>query len=122
MKKILLLTVLIILGCASQEMLRVRHLEIQNVDINNIRDGEYIGSFSYCGFEYKVRTMVSDHRIEDIIILQNRDTRHAKKAEGVISEIVKNQTPNVDAISGATTTSKALMKAVENSLTTGISK
>jgi uncharacterized protein with FMN-binding domain len=30
--------------------------------------------------------------------------------------MIKEQTPNVDAISGATTTSKALMKAVENSL------
>ena len=97
-------------------------MEIQNVDISNIRDGEYIGTFSYSGFEYKVKTIVSSHKIEDIMILHNRDTKHAKQAEGVISEIVENQTPNVDAISGATTTSKALMKAVENSLNKGVSK
>lgn len=120
MKKVLFVIGFIILGCASQEMLRVRQMQIQNVDINNIRDGEYIGSFSYSGFEYKVKTSVSDHKIEDIMILSNRETKHAKQAEGVISAIVENQTPDVDAISGATTTSKALMKAVENSLNASI--
>ena len=91
-------------------------MDIQNVDIKNISDGEYIGSFSYSNFEYKVKTIIKRHKIEEIIILQNRDTKHSKRAEGVVSEIIRNQTPNVDAISGATTTSKALMKAVENSL------
>lgn len=122
MKEVLFLIAFIISGCASQEMLRVRQMEIQNVDINKIQDGEYIGAFSYSGFEYKVKTIVNDHRIGDVVILHNRDTKHAKRAEGVISEIVNNQTPKVDAISGATTTSKALMKAVENSLSRGISE
>ena len=53
----------------------------------------------------------------DIVILQNRGTRHAKQAAAVVAGIIQNQTPNVDAISGATTTSKAIMKAVENALT-----
>jgi uncharacterized protein with FMN-binding domain len=48
--------------------------------------------------------------------MQNRKTKYSKRAEGVIPRIIERQTPNVDAVSGATTTSKALMKAVENSL------
>jgi len=91
-------------------------MDIHNVDISNIRDGEYVGSFSYGGFEYRVKTIVNSHRIMDIEILQNRNTKHAERAEGVVAEIIKKQTPAVDAISGATTTSKAIMKAVENSL------
>ncbi len=39
------------------------------------------------------------------------------KAEVIVLDIVNKQTPNVDEISGATTTSKALCKAVENVLT-----
>ena len=117
MKNIFLLTVLIILfGCASQEMIRVRHMRIQDADISHIQDGAYVGSFSYSGFDYAVKTTIKSHKINQIVILHNRNTRHAKRAEGVIAEIVKRQTPNVDAISGATTTSKAIMKAVENSL------
>ena len=117
MKKIILMTmILAFLGCASQEMISVRQMDIQNVDIKNVRDGEYMGSFSYSGYEYKVKTIIKDHRIEGIIVLQNKDTKHSKRAEGVIANIIRFQTPNVDAISGATTTSKALMKAVANSL------
>ena len=62
-------------------------------------------------------TITDPDELVTIEILQNRDTKHAKLSEGVIYEMIKKQTPNVDAISGATTTSKALMKAVENSLT-----
>lgn len=122
MKKVIILIALFILGCGSQEMMRVRQMEIQDVDISNIGDGEYIGAYSYSGFEYEVKTIVNDHRIKDIVILHNRATKHAKRAEGVISEILEYQTPNVDAVSGATTTSKALMKAVENSLNGGKQK
>ena len=107
---------LIFIGCASKEMMMVRQMEIQNVDTGNIQNGEYIGTFTYSGFEYKVKTIIKAHRISNVEILQNRDTKHAKMAEGVIPEIIKKQSPNVDAVSGATTTSKALMKAVEKSL------
>ncbi len=122
MKMILLLIAFLVLGCGSQEQTMVRQMEIQNVDINGIRDGDYLGSFSYGGFKYEVKTIVGDHKIKDIMILHNRDTKYARRAEGVVSEIIKNQTPNVDVISGATTTSKVLMKAVENSLNTGMLK
>jgi len=46
-----MMTVLLFMGCASQEMMRVRQMDIQNINANDIRDGEYIGSFSYGGFE-----------------------------------------------------------------------
>jgi uncharacterized protein with FMN-binding domain len=113
----LMIAMLVFLGCASQEMNRVRQMEIKNVDIDGIKDGEYIGAYSYSGFEYRVKTIVAAHQIKNIEILQNRNSKHARLAEGVLSEIIKRQTPNVDAVSGATTTSKALMKAVENALT-----
>lgn len=116
MKILLFILILVLCGCASQEMKIVRNMDIQDIDLKKIDDGEYIGSFSYSNFEYKVKTIIRDHKIKDIIILQNRDTKHSKRAEGVIPRIIKRQTPDVDAVSGASTTSKALMKAVENSL------
>ena len=115
-KALFLLLILILSGCSSQEMIRVRQMDIRDVDIQSVKDGDYLGAFSYSGFEYKVKTVVCDHKITDIAVLQNRNTKRAKRAEGVLPEIIKRQTPNVDAVSGATTTSKALMKAVENSL------
>ncbi len=117
MKKIVWVIVLLgMAGCASQEILMVRQLKIQDVDMGSVSDGAHVGSYSYSGFEYRVQAVVRDHTIADIVIIKNRDTRYSKKAEAVVAEIIKEQTPNVDAISGATATSKALMKAVENAL------
>lgn len=97
----------------------MREMQIKDVDLRSLADGDYVGAFSYGGFEYRVKTVVKERRIVDVVVLQNRDTDYAKEAEGVLPEMVKRQTPNVDAISGATTTSKALMKAVENALISG---
>lgn len=103
-------------ACAREELLRVRSMPIGEVDLRRAADGVYHGDFSYGGFTYEVRTTLKRHRIEKIEIIRNRDSGYAKKAEGVVGRVLKAQSPNVDAISGATTTSKALCKAIENSL------
>jgi uncharacterized protein with FMN-binding domain len=41
-------------------------------------------------------------------------------AEGVVKSILDQQKNDVDVVSGATTTSKALLKAVENALVKGL--
>jgi uncharacterized protein with FMN-binding domain len=117
--KYLLFSVLIFLflSCESAEMKRVRTMPIADVELSTVPDGAYVGDFTYGKFTYEVRTAVKNHHIDTIDILKNRDSKYAKKAAGVIPRILEKQTPNVDAVSGATTTSKALMKAVENSLT-----
>lgn len=51
--------------------------------------------------------------------LQNRKSHYARFAEGVFPRIMKKQKANVDTITAATTTSKCLMKAVENALSSG---
>jgi uncharacterized protein with FMN-binding domain len=104
-------------GCASREMMRVRAMPIHNVDLSRIPNGIFNGGFTYADFTYEVAVYISNHRITDVKILSNRDTKYAKKAEGVIERVLQAQSPKVDAISGATTTSKAILKAIENALT-----
>ncbi|MCP4351441.1 MAG: FMN-binding protein [Desulfobacterales bacterium] len=116
---ILLASVLLIGLSSCAQHKKIRQMPIKDADLFSIKDGKYKGSFTYGkgeGFTYEVLTTVKNKRIADIEILKNRDTKHAKKAEQVIERIKQKQTPNVDAVSGATTTSKAFMKAVENSL------
>lgn len=112
-----LLLLLLFLSCESAEMKRVRTMPIADVDLAAVPDGTYRGDFTYGKFTYEVRTTVKAHHIGKIDILKNRNSKYARMAAGVIPRILEKQTPNVDAVSGATTTSKALMKAVENSLT-----
>ncbi|AOT71241.1 FMN-binding protein [Geosporobacter ferrireducens] len=94
----------------------IRNMPIENVDLNKINDGVYKGDFSYGSHTYKVEVSVIEHKLEKIDVISNRDSSHAKKAEGVISRILEEQSLDVDVVSGATTTSKALLKAVENAL------
>lgn len=103
------------------EMYReVRTMEINAVDLNRLEDGAYEGEYSYGSTLCKVKVEVKGHRIEDIIVLENGETKYAKKAEEVLERVKENQSPQVDIVSGATTTSKALLKAVENALSSGI--
>ncbi|HET6488015.1 MAG TPA: FMN-binding protein [Spirochaetia bacterium] len=104
-------------GCTSAEMTATRQLPITRVDLSQARDGSYDGEYTYGRFTYRVEVVILDHRIVTIRILDNRNTRRALMAEGVVDRILQSQRNDVDAVSGATTTSKALLKATENALT-----
>ena len=117
LKSLLVLTTLIALfGCNTAEVKAVRAMPINHVDLAQVKDRTYPGTFTYGGFTYEVMVTVVNHGIKNITITKNRNTSHAQKAEGVMSRIMEQQKNDVDVVSGATTTSKALLKAVENAL------
>lgn len=105
-----------------QEMKTVRAMPIEAIDLASVSDGTFQGDFSYGGFTYEVAVSVKDHRIQTIDILKNRNTKHAKQAEGVVPQVLSAQSVNIDAVTGATTTSKALLKAIETALRKGTTK
>ncbi len=105
-----------------EEQKQVRKMEITDIDLTKVQDGNYQGDFTYAGFTFSVEVGVKNHKIESIKIVNNMGASHAKQAEGVVERIIQKQSPNVDAVTGATTTSKAIMKAVENALNKGIQK
>ncbi len=116
------LTFCLLTSCNTEEINRVRNMTINDIKLDTISDGVYHGNFTYGGFTYVTETVVKNHKIENINVIQNRKSKFAKKAEGVIPKILQGQTLKVDVVSGATTTSKAILKAIENSLPTQISK
>ena len=92
-----------------------RHLDIEAVDLKQLQDDYYVGRADF-GFEYEVGVFIENHRIKDIKILNNRPSFYARLAEGITTKILREQKTNPDAVTGATTTSKALLKAVESAL------
>ncbi len=102
------------------EISQIQQMEIATINLNDVADGSYRGDFTYGKFTYEVEVTVKDHKIESIKVIKNRKSKYAKMAEGILARIVEKQTLQVDAVSGATTTSKAFMKAVENALAKGI--
>jgi uncharacterized protein with FMN-binding domain len=98
---------------------KLRNTPIENIDVTQVADGEYEGTSEFGHYTYHVKVTVENHQITDIEDLAPRDSIYVTYATGVFQRIIDQQTPDVDAISGATTTSKAFMKAVENALRHG---
>ena len=96
-------------------------LKIGSVDLSKVPDGNYIGS---CDAEFvaaEVSVAVKDNRIEDIILLSHK-TERGKSAEIIQDEVLKAQSLQVDTISGATNSSKVILKSIEDALTKNHSK
>ncbi len=120
---IMAVAISVLFGCSGyKEMKQVRNMSIKEIDLSTVSAGKYRGDFSYGGFTYEVEVSIKGHRIDNITILKNRDSIYAKEAETVIDRVLYSQSLNVDAVSGATTTSKALLKAVEGALSKAVSK
>lgn len=102
----------------SEEVEQIKNMDIAHVDPAIIPDGAYTGEFPFRQkYMYRVRVTVKAGRIENIEVLENgTENEYAQKGLGVIPRMLKEQTPEVDAISGATVSSKALMKCVEKAL------
>jgi uncharacterized protein with FMN-binding domain len=113
-------TILATTGCTSREVTETRQMTIAPIDVGFVRDGVYQNDYTYGKFRYIVSVTVKGHKITEIQVLNNRSTKHAKMAEGVILRVVSQQRTDVDAVSGATTTSKALLKAIEKALSMGL--
>jgi uncharacterized protein with FMN-binding domain len=95
---------------------RLRSMKINNPDLMNINDGIYKGEFNDGAGIYSVEVTVSNHRISHVTMETERKSAYVNYARPITDRIVKKQILNVDAITGATTTSKCIMKAAENAL------
>ncbi|ADU27767.1 FMN-binding protein [Ethanoligenens harbinense] len=98
---------------------RIAEISITNVDLSKIPDGSYTGSYDAIMIAAKVRVDVSDHAIKGIDILYHKNER-GKKAEAVVNEVKSAQSLKVDTITGATNSSKVLLKAMQNALNSGL--
>jgi uncharacterized protein with FMN-binding domain len=102
----------------SDEVEQIKRMDISHIDPATVPDGEYTGEFPFRQrYLYRVKVTVKSGRILDIEVLENgTGNEYAEKGLGVIPRILREQSPEVDAVSGATVTSKALMKCVEKAL------
>jgi uncharacterized protein with FMN-binding domain len=111
----LFLTVILITSCNTPSLADIKAVL---PDMNNKTNGIYRGNFSLSGTPVKVTldVTVQDNIITEINIIKHTCSPIGKKAEKIIKNIIEKQNLEVDTISGATGSSKALLKAVENAL------
>jgi len=94
-------------------------VSIEGVDLSNIPDGSYIGSYEFKRWSNSVIVHVSDNRIIGIEMYEDVFGATVPDAFGeIVDRVILAQDTTVDAVSGATVTSKAYLKAIEDALTT----
>jgi uncharacterized protein with FMN-binding domain len=83
-----------------------------------LKDGTYTGTGTGFRGNTDVSVTVSSGKISDVTIVsyEDDDQFFSRAKSTIISEIIKNQDVNVDAVSGATYSSKGIMEAVANAL------
>ena len=93
----------------------VADADITEINMAEIKDGVYNGSYSAFPVSAEVRVTVKDHSIMDIRILKHINGQGAP-AEIIIDRVMETQTLQVDSVSGATYSSKVILHAIENAL------
>jgi len=103
-----------ILGCSTA----YKTLTAKTPDLALKRDGIYRGSYDLSGTPVNVilDVTIQNHKITKIEIVKHSCSPIGKKAEKIIDQIIAVQSLDVDAISGATASSKSIIKAVEDAL------
>ncbi len=82
-----------------------------------MKDGTYTGSGMGYNDDITVKVTVSGGKITDVAIVSSDDDEpYFANARAVIARILSSQTTNVDAVSGATYSSKGIMAAVSDAL------
>jgi uncharacterized protein with FMN-binding domain len=84
-------------------------------DLTALDDGDYTGSYASGIVSATVRLRMTDHRIADFTILKHV-TGKGKPAEALAAVVVEEQSLSVDSVSGATVSSKVILKAAEIAL------
>jgi len=121
----ILLTILVIIGILTGAFIfflyygksETLNLTINGIDLSKVTDGLYKGSYNKGRFSYKVEVTVKDSRIESIKIISEPSFFSAQELDNtIIGRVLQQQSLKVDAVTGATATSKALLKAIENAL------
>lgn len=82
----------------------------------NFKDGTYTAVGTGIGGDVEVIAEVKDGEIVSIVLGEHGETEGIFEGavDGVIPEIIKGQTTEVDVVSGATVTSNAIIEAVED--------
>lgn len=92
------------------------NVQINDIDLSAVRDGEYTGVYNSGRWSNKVNVTVKDHKITGIKYIKDVVFSMKPVQDKVISDVEEKQSLKIDAISGATVTSKAYLKSIENAL------
>jgi len=117
LKILLVMMVVLTAACA------IAPLRKEPVNISRIPDGVYAGSAGSWPNKAEVRVTVREGRMTSIELVRHWASWIGRKAEPVIPErIMEKQRADVDAVTGATNSSRVIMHAVYDALEQAVRK
>jgi uncharacterized protein with FMN-binding domain len=90
-------------------------VEIPEISLKEVPDGSYRGTYGALPVKVTVDVMVKAHRIEQVLIVEHINGQ-GKAAEALTDLVVARQLIALDAIAGATYSSKVLLLAIHDAL------
>jgi uncharacterized protein with FMN-binding domain len=89
---------------------------LKNVDLQTVADGTYRGAFGKFVVTVDLEAKVQQHHITDITIVK-QSCGKGYDGKKVIERVMQAQAVKVDAIAGATASSRCILIALEKALT-----
>lgn len=102
-----------------KERREARNVQIDKVDFTQLQAGKYIGEYAGGMYKWranKVQVIVSARKVTAIKLLEHSENQPDTSADELFGRVIGSQSLQVDSISGATLTTKAYLKAIENAL------
>lgn len=111
-------------GIAVGNMLRAIKEEEKNlvnvpIELSQVQDGEYEGHSETTLVKVDVKVTVQSGKIVNVEIVKHQCGK-GEPANAIVDDMVKENTYEVDVVSGATMSSKVIMNAVNNALQKGL--
>ena len=95
----------------------MRDVEPQGINLANIDDGRFIGTFERGRFTNTLAVYVESNRIVRIEIIEDIFMPSVTDAsDEVFRRVIEMQDTKIDAVTGATVTANAYLKSIENAL------
>lgn len=114
-----LLIVFSIVVCISSYLNDIRQINILTPELSSLANGDYKGGYTILPVDVEVKVSIENNQISNVEILKHFNGL-GKQAEAVIPLVLNQQNLDVDIVSGATVSSKCILKAIENAMTKGL--
>jgi uncharacterized protein with FMN-binding domain len=88
---------------------------IAEVDLSTANDGVFIGNHKVLPVDVEVQVTVKNHVITEVLLVKHFNGQ-GTAAEVIPDQVVDAQSLQVDAIAGATYSSKIILKAIQSAL------
>lgn len=96
-----------------------QQVQVGDVDPDSLKDGVFHGSFKNGRWSNQLRVEIKNHTIKSIEVVDDMLAADEKVKGELFNRVIREQTTKVDVVTGATVTSKAYLKSIENALVTG---